>query len=92
MVLRATTQGQFRESLPPSKPVLGATKWCVFKTTVPTRGVVESAVRERMKRMRSQSVDLLQVRVILSTLLNNVIHLPYYGYSFIGKITLIKAI
>ncbi|KAG6378001.1 NADP-dependent oxidoreductase domain-containing protein [Boletus reticuloceps] len=52
--------GQFKESLPPSKPVLGATKWCVFRPTVLTRAVVESAVRERMKRMRSQSVDLLQ--------------------------------
>lgn len=42
-------------------PVVGATKWCVFRPTDPTRAVVESAVRERMKRMRSQSVDLLQV-------------------------------
>jgi len=52
--------GQFRESLPQSKPVLGATKWCVFRPTVPTRAVVESAVRERMERMRSHSIDLLQ--------------------------------
>ncbi|KAG8215545.1 hypothetical protein J3R82DRAFT_9207 [Butyriboletus roseoflavus] len=41
-------------------PVIGATKWCVFRSTTPTRAVVESAVRDRMKRMRSQSVDLLQ--------------------------------
>ncbi|KAH0834306.1 NADP-dependent oxidoreductase domain-containing protein [Lanmaoa asiatica] len=59
-VIRATIQGQFRESLPPSTSVVGATKWCVFRPTSPTRAVVESAVRERMKRMRSQSVDLLQ--------------------------------
>ncbi|KAG9308213.1 NADP-dependent oxidoreductase domain-containing protein [Chiua virens] len=45
-------------------PVVGATKWCVFRPTDPTRAVVEAAVRERIKRMRSQSVDLLQVRVI----------------------------
>lgn len=52
--------GQFRESLPPSQNVIGATKWCVFKQTDPSRGVVESAVRERMTRMRTQRIDLLQ--------------------------------
>ncbi|KIJ64169.1 hypothetical protein HYDPIDRAFT_132811 [Hydnomerulius pinastri MD-312] len=52
--------GQFRESLPSSTSVLGATKWCVFRPTDPSRAVVESAVRERMKRMRTRSVDLLQ--------------------------------
>lgn len=54
--------GQVRESLPDDSPVLGATKWCVFKEIDPTREVVEAAVRDRMSRMRStSSVDLLQV-------------------------------
>jgi len=52
--------GQFRQSLPSSTPVIGATKWCVFRPTDPTREVVESAVRERTKRMRTETVDLLQ--------------------------------
>lgn len=41
--------------------MIGGTKWCVFKATEPTRAVVEAGVRERMTRMRTQSVDLLQV-------------------------------
>ncbi|KAI6118226.1 NADP-dependent oxidoreductase domain-containing protein [Pisolithus sp. B1] len=52
--------GQFREALPESTSVLGATKWCVFRQTEPSRPVVEAAVRERMTRMRTTSVDLLQ--------------------------------
>ncbi|THH15439.1 hypothetical protein EW146_g5040 [Bondarzewia mesenterica] len=52
--------GQFQESLSPSQKVIGATKWCVFKPTDPSRDIVEAAVRDRMARMRTQSVDLLQ--------------------------------
>ncbi|KAF5378558.1 hypothetical protein D9615_007030 [Tricholomella constricta] len=52
--------GQFRGSLPPSQQVVGATKWCVFKRVVPTRAVVLAAVQERMERMGTTSVDLLQ--------------------------------
>ncbi|KAJ7166973.1 NADP-dependent oxidoreductase domain-containing protein [Mycena filopes] len=52
--------GQFRNSLPNPEKVLGATKWCVFKTIDPTRAVVEAAVRERMERMGTEAVDLLQ--------------------------------
>ncbi|EIM84488.1 Aldo/keto reductase [Stereum hirsutum FP-91666 SS1] len=53
--------GQFQESLPPPKKVIGGTKWCVFKATEPTRAIVEAGVRERMTRMRTKSVDLLQL-------------------------------
>jgi len=52
--------GQVHESLPSTTNVFGATKWCVFKNIDPTRDLVESAVRERMDRMRTASVDLLQ--------------------------------
>ncbi|KAG5641461.1 hypothetical protein DXG03_005138 [Asterophora parasitica] len=52
--------GQFRATLPPSEQVVGATKWCVFKRIVPTRAVVLAAVQERMDRMGTNSVDLLQ--------------------------------
>ncbi|CAK5276350.1 unnamed protein product [Mycena citricolor] len=53
--------GQFRKSSG-TRPdlVVGATKWCVFKTIVPNRTTVEAAVRERMLRMQSEKVDLLQ--------------------------------
>ncbi|KAF7369860.1 Aldo/keto reductase [Mycena sanguinolenta] len=52
--------GQFRNTLPSPNPVIGATKWCVFKTTTPSRTVVEAAVRERLTRMQTNKIDLLQ--------------------------------
>ncbi|PPQ74935.1 hypothetical protein CVT24_002969 [Panaeolus cyanescens] len=52
--------GQFKNSLPSPGAVIGATKWCVFKRIIPTRSVVRAAVIERMERMRSRQVDLLQ--------------------------------
>ncbi|KAF9462857.1 NADP-dependent oxidoreductase domain-containing protein [Collybia nuda] len=52
--------GQFRGSLPASEQVVGATKWCVFKRIVPSRAVVLAAVQERMERMGTNKVDLLQ--------------------------------
>jgi aryl-alcohol dehydrogenase-like predicted oxidoreductase len=44
-----------------AEKVLGATKWCVFRPMEPTRAIVEAAVAERMKRMQTNRVDLLQV-------------------------------
>ncbi|KAI0812576.1 NADP-dependent oxidoreductase domain-containing protein [Irpex lacteus] len=52
--------GQFRQSLPNPKQVVGGTKWCVFRKIDPTREVVEAAVQERLDRTQSQAVDLLQ--------------------------------
>ncbi|KAF8147887.1 NADP-dependent oxidoreductase domain-containing protein [Crassisporium funariophilum] len=52
--------GQFQQSLPSAESVVGATKWCVFKRINPTRTVVLAAVQERMERMRTSRVDLLQ--------------------------------
>ncbi|KIJ96712.1 hypothetical protein K443DRAFT_682115 [Laccaria amethystina LaAM-08-1] len=52
--------GQFQESLPPSEKVVGATKWCVFKRINPSRSTVVAAVHERLERMRTKRVDLLQ--------------------------------
>ncbi|RDB22077.1 Flagellar radial spoke protein 5 [Hypsizygus marmoreus] len=52
--------GQFRGKLPPSTQVIGATKWCVFKRINPSRSVVLAAVQERVERMGTTSVDLLQ--------------------------------
>ncbi|KAJ7641040.1 Aldo keto reductase [Roridomyces roridus] len=52
--------GQFRVSLETPASVVGATKWCVFKSTEVTLEVVEEAVRQRMERMRTERVDLLQ--------------------------------
>jgi len=45
---------------PPAQFVLGATKWCVFKKTTPSRDVVENAVNERLDRMQVSTIDLLQ--------------------------------
>nr|GAT57227.1 predicted protein [Mycena chlorophos] len=54
--------GQFRASLPQPEAVIGATKWCVFKplTGPLQRSAVEAAVRERIERMQTKRVDLLQ--------------------------------
>ncbi|KAF8200095.1 NADP-dependent oxidoreductase domain-containing protein [Pholiota molesta] len=52
--------GQFRSALPAPEQVLGATKWCVFKRINPSRAVVQAAVLERMERMRTNRIDLLQ--------------------------------
>ncbi|KAH8987254.1 Aldo/keto reductase [Lactarius akahatsu] len=52
--------GQFQEHLPP-RTVLGGTKWCVFKLGEElSRSTVETAVRERMTRMRTSHLDFLQ--------------------------------
>jgi hypothetical protein len=72
----------------PTSQILGATKWCVFKSINPSRSVVQAAVQERMERMRSKHVDLLQVR-------NNPIrhiHMLRNRISFTGKIIQIKDI
>ncbi|KAF9021616.1 Aldo/keto reductase [Hymenopellis radicata] len=52
--------GQFKGSLSDASCVIGATKWCVFKNISPTREVVEAAVRERLDRMQTRRIDLLQ--------------------------------
>jgi len=52
--------GQFQRSSPTIENIVGATKWCVFRPVDPTRAVVEAAVAERMKRMQTNRVDLLQ--------------------------------
>ncbi|KAJ7894805.1 NADP-dependent oxidoreductase domain-containing protein [Mycena leptocephala] len=52
--------GQYRSSLRSPDSVLGATKWCVFKPIAISRESVEAAVRQRMERMRTERVDLLQ--------------------------------
>lgn len=57
------TKGQFQQGLPVSVRVLGATKWCVFRPTEPSRAVVRAAVQERLSRMQTRSVDLLQVMI-----------------------------
>ncbi|KAJ7511030.1 NADP-dependent oxidoreductase domain-containing protein [Mycena galericulata] len=52
--------GQFRASLQTPESVLGATKWCVFKPIEVSKESVEAAVHQRMERMRTERVDLLQ--------------------------------
>jgi len=72
----------------PTSQILGATKWCAFKSITPSRNVVQTAVQERMDRMRTKHVDLLQVR-------NNPIrhiHILRSGTSFTGRTIQIKDI
>ncbi|KAK7017682.1 NADP-dependent oxidoreductase domain-containing protein [Favolaschia claudopus] len=52
--------GQFRSSLKSPQSVFGATKWCVFKPTVVSQETVEAAIRQRIERMQTDRVDLLQ--------------------------------
>ena len=60
--------------------IVGATKWCVFRPTEVTRPIVEEAVRERMDRMQSDRVDLLQVRYDLPDFIPSIC-----GYSNDGR-------
>ena len=54
-------QGQFQEHLP-ARTVLGGTKLCIFKHGEElSRSAIETAVRERMTRMRTNHLDFLQV-------------------------------
>lgn len=57
------SQGEFRQKWPEPGEIFGATKWCVFRKVEPTRALVEGAVNERLERMKSHRVDLLQVRL-----------------------------
>ncbi|KAJ4472325.1 NADP-dependent oxidoreductase domain-containing protein [Lentinula aciculospora] len=52
--------GQFRHTLPADQPIFGATKWCVFTDIEPSQELVEAAVQERMERMQTKRIDLLQ--------------------------------
>ncbi|KZT00477.1 Aldo/keto reductase [Laetiporus sulphureus 93-53] len=52
--------GQFKKTYPAPERILGGTKWCVFRNINPTRAVVEAAVQERLDRMQTDRVDLLQ--------------------------------
>ncbi|EIW62990.1 Aldo/keto reductase [Trametes versicolor FP-101664 SS1] len=52
--------GEFRQSLPRSDHIIGATKWCVFRRVDPNRAMVETAVQDRLDRMKAQRIDLLQ--------------------------------
>ncbi|EMD32051.1 hypothetical protein CERSUDRAFT_119052 [Gelatoporia subvermispora B] len=52
--------GEFRGKLPSPDRVVGATKWCVFRPMQVTRDTVAAAVQERIARMRSRQIDLLQ--------------------------------
>ncbi|KAF5329644.1 hypothetical protein D9619_009512 [Psilocybe cf. subviscida] len=52
--------GQFRSSSDSADKIIGATKWCVFKRTHISRATVQAAVHERIDRMKSRRVDLLQ--------------------------------
>ena len=58
----APQQGRAVKDVQSPIKIVGATKWCVFRTPEVTRQLVEEAVRERMDRMQSDRVDLLQVR------------------------------
>ncbi|KAG7094495.1 hypothetical protein E1B28_008094 [Marasmius oreades] len=53
--------GQFRNSLSSESPrVIGATKWCVFRDITVDRETVKAAVSERLERMQTDRLDLLQ--------------------------------
>lgn len=52
--------GRLRSSLPRSKEVFGATKYCVFHKINVTPAVVQGNVTERCQRMGADYVDLLQ--------------------------------
>ncbi|KAI0365638.1 Aldo/keto reductase [Pilatotrama ljubarskyi] len=52
--------GEFKEKWPQPDRIFGATKWCVFRRIDPSRALVEAAVQDRLNRMKTQRIDLLQ--------------------------------
>jgi aryl-alcohol dehydrogenase-like predicted oxidoreductase len=52
--------GRLRSSLPDSKHVFGATKYCVFHKITVTPTIIRANVTERCQRMSADYVDLLQ--------------------------------
>lgn len=59
------TQGQFVNTLPLGHQVVGATKWCIFGPLDSSPAAVRAAVGERMTRMQTDQIDLLQVLCLL---------------------------
>ncbi|KAI0691597.1 Aldo/keto reductase [Earliella scabrosa] len=52
--------GHFSKSLPDSRRPFGATKWCVFQPTEINYERVKEAVNDRLERMQTERIDLLQ--------------------------------
>ncbi|EXJ78908.1 hypothetical protein A1O3_08408 [Capronia epimyces CBS 606.96] len=52
--------GRFRASHPSSSSIIGSTKYCVFHPITVTPKVVQDNVTERLTRLGSETVDLLQ--------------------------------
>ena len=80
-------QGQFRKSYSGPGQIVGATKWCVFRSLEPTLEVVEAAVQERLDRMQAPYVDLLQVIGVLRVDLRDILIELLTPRSSIGRIT-----
>ena len=53
-------QGRFRAGLSNPASVVCADKWAVFKSIPITKQVVEDVVSQRLRRIQSETVDLLQ--------------------------------
>jgi len=86
-------QGEFYKSSPYAQDIVAATKWCVFKPIEPTTAIVFSAVRERMERMKTHRVDLLQVisPILLGWFLNpNNVQFHWQDYSDRRYITALR--
>ncbi|KAI8835899.1 NADP-dependent oxidoreductase domain-containing protein [Chytridium lagenaria] len=52
-------EADFRRSLHDPKPLLGFTKWCPQPGPM-TRSIVETAMRDRLRRMNTTTIDCLQ--------------------------------
>ncbi|EJD42381.1 Aldo/keto reductase [Auricularia subglabra TFB-10046 SS5] len=52
--------GDFKSSISDPRSIVAATKWCVFRPMSVTRDMVEAALSHRLRRLKTESVDLLQ--------------------------------
>ncbi|KAF5393721.1 hypothetical protein D9757_000173 [Collybiopsis confluens] len=77
--------GKFRQSLPINQLMFGATKWCVFRDIEPTQELVKSAVKERMERMQTDHIDLLQVEVVACVLKVRYEPLQFHWQNYSNK-------
>ena len=64
---------------------MGATKWCVFKRINPSRAVVQAAVQERLQRLGTNRVDLLQVHTLHHSSYSSLITAQFHWNDYSDK-------
>lgn len=54
-------QGEFRKRLERPEMIFAATKYCTFNSSASASSQVELCISERLQKLKSDSIDLLQL-------------------------------